>query len=250
MQALHPRVPASRGHLPEVLRKIKTNKSLKGILFDVDGTLAHSDDLHYKAFMDMLQNEGFQGGEPISREFFNTFIAGRHNPEIAADLFPGKTLEQRQSFSEEKEAYFREIAAQELAPIPGLLNFLRAVDAHDLRKVAVTNAPPRNVELMLAAIGLADYFEDVVFGEQCMRAKPHPEPYLVGLQRLSLSGAGDAVVFEDSPSGVRAGVAAGLPVVALATTQAPAALEAVGACMVIEDYHGIMPLLETGCAEA
>lgn len=49
------------GHLPDVLRKIKVNKTLKGILFDVDGTLAHSDDLHYKAFVDILQKEGFQG---------------------------------------------------------------------------------------------------------------------------------------------------------------------------------------------
>lgn len=49
------------GHLPDVLRKIKVGKSLKGILFDVDGTLAHSDDLHYQAFVDMLQKEGFQG---------------------------------------------------------------------------------------------------------------------------------------------------------------------------------------------
>lgn len=49
------------GHLPDVLRKIKVNKTLKGILFDVDGTLTHSDDLHYKAFVDILQKERFQG---------------------------------------------------------------------------------------------------------------------------------------------------------------------------------------------
>lgn len=132
----------------------------------------------------------------------------------------------------------------DLAPIPGLLEFLAIVDAQNLRKVAVTNAPPRNVGLMLDAIGLADYFEDIVYGEHCARAKPHPDPYLVGLERIGLSGAGDVVVFEDSPSGIRAGVAAGLPVVALATTQAPAALEEVGACMVVEDYHGIMHLLD------
>lgn len=56
------RTPA--GHLPDVLRNIKVNKSLKGILFDVDGTLTHSDDLHYKAFVDMLQEQRFQGLPP------------------------------------------------------------------------------------------------------------------------------------------------------------------------------------------
>lgn len=97
---------------------------------------------------------------------------------------------------------------------------------------------------MLQAIGLSGYFEDVVYGEHCTHAKPHPEPYLVGLQRLGLSGDGDAIVLEDSPSGVRAGVAAGLPVIGLATTQTPAALEAVGACMVVQDYNGILHLLD------
>lgn len=52
------------------------------------------------------------GGEPINRDFFNTCIAGRHNPDIAADLFPSKSLEEQQQFSEAKEAYFRKIAAQ------------------------------------------------------------------------------------------------------------------------------------------
>lgn len=138
----------------------------------------------------------------------------------------------------------------DLAPIAGLRDFLTAVSEQNLRKVAVTNAPPRNVALMLDAIGLADYFEDVVYGEHCERAKPHPDPYLVGLERIGLSGTGDVVVFEDSPSGVRAGVAAGLPVVALATTQPPTALEEAGACMVVEDYHSIIHLLDWSCDAA
>jgi hypothetical protein len=36
-------------------------KQVAGILFDVDGTLTHSDDLHFKAFVDLLQKENFKG---------------------------------------------------------------------------------------------------------------------------------------------------------------------------------------------
>jgi beta-phosphoglucomutase-like phosphatase (HAD superfamily) len=106
----------------------------------------------------------------------------------------------------------------------------------------VTNAPPQNVEFMLAAIGLSDYFEDIVYGEHCPRAKPHPDPYLIGLEKIGLS-ADNALVFEDSPSGIAAGVAAGLPVIAIATTQDSARLYEAGASLVIEDYHDVVQLI-------
>lgn len=92
------------------------------------------------------------------------------------------------------------VAAAELAPIPGLLELLRVVDSRSLRKIAVTNAPPKNVELMLEAIGLSDYFEDVVFGAHCPRPKPFPDPYLLGLEKIGLT-PDCTLVFEDSPAG-------------------------------------------------
>jgi hypothetical protein len=50
------------------------------------------------------------GGELITRDFFNASIAGRHNPHIAADLFPEESVEQHLAFSDNKEAYFRSLA--------------------------------------------------------------------------------------------------------------------------------------------
>lgn len=95
----------------------------------------------------------------------------------------------------------RMLHPSELKPIPGLLDFLSAVDKHSLRKIAVTNAPPKNVELMLEAIGLSDYFEDIVFGAHCPRPKPFPDPYLLGLEKIGL-GSDCTLVFEDSPAGM------------------------------------------------
>lgn len=88
----------------------------------------------------------------------------------------------------------------ELTPIPGLLELLSVVDSQSLRKIAVTNAPPKNVELMLDAIGLSDYFEEVVFGEHCARPKPFPDPYQLGLEKIGLT-PDCTLVFEDSPAG-------------------------------------------------
>ena len=52
----------------------------------------------------------FSGGEAISREFFNSRIAGRHNPDIAKELFPQSSEEDLTAFSNRKEALFRKLA--------------------------------------------------------------------------------------------------------------------------------------------
>jgi hypothetical protein len=85
--------------------------AVRGVLFDVDGTLTDSDDLHFRAFQELLLEAGHNGGVAISRAFFDARISGRHNPDIAADLFPAFDAAERAAFSERKEAYFRELAA-------------------------------------------------------------------------------------------------------------------------------------------
>lgn len=105
--------------------------------------------------------------------------------------------------------------------------------------IAVTNSTPANVDLMLTAIGLNARFETVIFGADCTRAKPHPDPYLAGLRFLGVRPE-NALIFEDSPAGVQAGVAAGVPVIAMATTQAPATLRQLGASHVAQDYRGLL----------
>jgi beta-phosphoglucomutase-like phosphatase (HAD superfamily) len=53
---------------------------------------------------------------------------------------------------------------------------------------------------MLRSLGMLQRFPTVVLGEECVRAKPFPDPYLGALKALGLQ-AGDAVVLEDSPTG-------------------------------------------------
>lgn len=108
-----------------------------------------------------------------------------------------------------------------------------------IRVAAVTNSTPDNVALMLDAIGLADTFEAVIFSANCARAKPHPDPYLAGLDFLDLRPE-KALVFEDSPAGVQSGVAAGVRVVGVATTQSPATLARLGASDIVSDYTNIL----------
>jgi HAD superfamily hydrolase (TIGR01509 family) len=91
-------------------------------------------------------------------------------------------------------------AGSKLQRMPGLTEFLAWLESRSLRKAAVTNAPRGNTELMLSALQLDKYFEAVVLGEECVRAKPHPDPYQQALQLLGLQPH-EAIVIEDSPAG-------------------------------------------------
>ncbi|KAJ7551451.1 hypothetical protein O6H91_06G016100 [Diphasiastrum complanatum] len=210
-------------------------EKLKAVLFDIDGTLAKSDPLHLLAFREMLQEVGFQGGVPIDEEFFQKHISGRHNHDIGVDLFPSWDEERRAKFLDDKESLFRSLAAKQLKPVAGLYRMSNWVKEHGLHRAAVTNAPRENAELMISALGLNDFFELLVIGNECERPKPFPDPYLKALKLFGIS-SDEAFAFEDSPSGLKAAVGAGLSVVGLTTGNPGPILLDAGASFLIENY--------------
>ena len=53
-----------------------------------------------------------------------------------------------------------------------------------MASIVVTNAPRANALMMLGALGIGDRFRGMIIGDEMANPKPHPEPYLVGLERL------------------------------------------------------------------
>lgn len=109
-------------------------------------------------------------------------------------------------------------------------------DERGLRKAAVTNAPRANAEQMLSAIDRLQWFDTLVIGDECSAAKPDPEPYLAAMRNLGVAPA-ECVAFEDSPSGARAAVAAGVFTVGILSTQPAESLVAAGCGTLVADFH-------------
>jgi beta-phosphoglucomutase len=177
---------------------------LKALIFDMDGTLVHSDPVHLEAFAEVLKAEGVD----INEEIYRSKIIGRTNEAIFASLLPHLPVEKHETYADEKEATFRRMA-QDLKPLEGLLDLLGWAEMRGIRIALVTNAPRLNADHMLEALGLAGRFEVEITIEEVERGKPDPLPYLTALERLGIQ-ADEAIAFEDSPSGMRAAKAAGL----------------------------------------
>jgi beta-phosphoglucomutase-like phosphatase (HAD superfamily) len=79
------------------------------------------------------------------------------------------------------------LAKEQLKPVDGLNELCKWIKDHGLKRAAVTNAPRPNAELMISILGLTDFFQFLVIGSECERAKPFPDPYLKGLELLGAS---------------------------------------------------------------
>ena len=177
---------------------------LKALIFDMDGTLVHSDPVHLEAFAAVLKDEGVA----IDHEIYRSKIIGRTNEAIFASLLPHLPVDRHEAYADEKEATFRRMATQ-LKPLEGLLDLLDWAEGSGIKIALVTNAPRLNADHMLEVLGLAGRFKVEITIEEVERGKPDPLPYLTAIERLGIS-AGEAIAFEDSPSGMRAAKAAGL----------------------------------------
>ncbi|MCC5639734.1 HAD-IA family hydrolase [Nostoc sp. CHAB 5844] len=203
---------------------------LAAILFDLDGTIVNTDPIHYKAWQQMLSSYSIE----IDETFYKSRISGRLNPEIVKDILPQLSVAEGQKFADDKEALFRQLASH-LQPLSGFAELIAWTDTHQLKRALVTNAPRLNAEFMLEVLGVKEVFHTVILAEDCTAGKPDPAPYQVALNKLEIN-AENAIALEDSPSGIRAAVAADIPTIGIASTHNPQILQAVGAFMAIPDF--------------
>jgi HAD superfamily hydrolase (TIGR01509 family) len=203
---------------------------LTAILFDLDGTIVNTDPIHYIAWREMLKNYSIE----IDENFYKSRISGRLNPAIIKDILPQLSPEDGVKFAEEKEALFREFAP-DLQPLAGFSQLIEWTKTHQLKRALVTNAPRLNVQFMLEILGIKEAFHTVVIAGEDIAGKPDPAPYQIALNNLGIQ-ATDAIALEDSPSGIRSAVSAGLRTIGIASTHNLLVLQEIGAFMAIPDF--------------
>lgn len=204
---------------------------LQTVLFDLDGTLANTDPIHQVIWRDILAPEGYV----VDDAFFQRYISGRLNGDLVRELLPHLSPEEGDQLAIDKEVRFRELAASQLQPMPGLADLLTWIRQRQLSTAVVTNAPRDNAEFMLGVLGLDNTFDRVIIAGELPRSKPDPLPYETAIAHFGVSPEA-AVVFEDSQTGIHAAVAAGITTIGVASTHAPADLYRYGAKLVIQDF--------------
>ncbi|HEY2946718.1 MAG TPA: HAD family phosphatase [Vicinamibacteria bacterium] len=197
---------------------------VRGVVFDLDGTLVDNMALHTEAFTVF----GRRHGLPRFDEEQRARLDGKRN----ADIFPvlcGRALapEELRAYADEKEGCYRELSRGRLRLVAGLDRLLTLLEARGIPCAVATSGPAENVEHTLRETGLSHRLPVVVRGDEVPRGKPHPDIFLVAAARIGVPPR-ECLAFEDSPAGVAAARAAGMVEVALTTSFSRAQFLAAG----------------------
>lgn len=219
-------------------------KGRKAALIDMDGVLYDSMKYHTLAWQRMMQELGVN----CTREEFYLYegMTGAATIQLLFNREFGKECpaERVKELYQRKTEYFREIGGNE--PMPGADRMLRALEQNGLKRVLVTGSGQLSLLDNLNKDYPGAFLEgNRVTAHDVTHGKPHPEPYLRGLEIAGVERE-SAIVIENAPLGVQAGKAAGIFTVAVTTGPIPREeFECAGADIIFPSMPAFADYLES-----
>lgn len=181
---------------------------IRALLFDLDGTLADTERLHWQAYRRVLLEYDVDVG---LEEYRRQWISLGEGPEYACRRYglPISPAELRAR----KSVLYRELIARGVPPMPGAREALERLGR--ARPLAVaTNTVREEAGQILRHLGLHGLLRATIVREDYARSKPAPDAYLRAAAILDMAPE-ECAVIEDTERGARAGLAAGMPVIAV-----------------------------------
>ena len=213
-------------------------KNAKAAIWDVDGTLVDTAELHFQAWQAVCREKG---RDFTRADFAATF--GQRNPEIIRTLFGERfSPEEIAAFGDRKEVLYRSEASKGVELLPGARRLVENLHQAGFAQAIGSSAPPANLELILRITGIARYFDAIISSEDTQRGKPDPQVFLLAAERLGVAPT-HCVVFEDAVAGVQAARAGGMKCVAVRCVghHSEASLRQAGADVVVDTLEGVSP---------
>ncbi|WP_068109895.1 HAD-IA family hydrolase [Tropicimonas marinistellae] len=213
---------------------------MKALIFDVDGTLTETEDLHRRAFNAAFSEAGLPWHWDVTLNRALLAVSGG----IERMTYFQSRLSEAERVGDEtinalyrrKRGHFERLLSEEGLPLrPGVEALIAAAAKAGVRRGIVTAASRESFRVVADGClpaPAAELFEVVITGSDVAAKKPDPEGYLAALAGLGVDAA-DAVVFEDSPVGFAAARAAGIPVVVSPSAHGPQGADYTGALAVV-----------------
>ena len=211
---------------------------IKAVIFDLDGTLVQTESLKARAYAEAVRRLGYpdttdeqvlelykeQIGQ--TRKVVSKFLMEKLGVEDQCRRLLEKSYG-NETWADEPwqvltrmrlEAYEEMIADPQVLrdqQWPHTVALLRSVRTAGCRTALATSSLTKEAHNVLSALGLEDQFEEVIGADQVTNPKPDPQIYLLAASRLGVPPE-ECMVIEDSPTGVTAGLAAGMNVIGVA----------------------------------
>lgn len=188
----------------------------QAILFDLDGLMAESEPLAEWAWNQFLARYGCQLSDQMMVDILGMRVID--SAELICQRF--QLPVDPEKASDQRDEIFLDAVPQRLQPCPGLASLLDELAERGIPLAVATSGHRRYATLALRTLGVADYFEAMVTGNEVEHGKPAPDIFLLAAERLGVPPA-RCVVLEDSPLGVAAAREAGMLVIAIPNQRIP-----------------------------
>jgi HAD superfamily hydrolase (TIGR01509 family) len=182
----------------------------RAVVFDLDGLMFNTEELYQEVGSKLLRRRG----HVFTQDLLDRMM-GRPSHVALQIMIDTHTLRATvEELLAETDEIFPEILRTRLAPMPGLVELMGALEQHGIPKGIATSSRRSFVEHVLGVFGYQPRFSPILTSEDITHGKPHPEIYLKAADRLGIE-PGETVVLEDSENGCKAAVAAGTITVAV-----------------------------------
>lgn len=183
-------------------------KDIKAVIFDLDGLLMDSEPLWGQVDYEMFEERGFKATEELFRKRLGT--GNIRTVEIYKEEFPFK--EGVEELVAEREKRFFKLLDKKIPPMAGVIELIEGLFAKGIKMAIATSGPHKErISRILVELGIDKFISKTVTGEELKRNKPEPDIFLLAAKKLEVNPE-ECLVFEDAPSGVEAGKAAGMEV--------------------------------------
>jgi beta-phosphoglucomutase len=210
---------------------------VSAITFDFNGTLSDAEPILCEIFRTLFA----ASGRPLSEQQYYDELAGLSDETIVATWL-GEGYPDIAGTVAERVSRYRELVADGSTIVEPVREAVRYAAAR-VPIAIVSGATLAEIAPVVEAAGLAPLFTAVVSADAVSVGKPHPESYLRALELLGV-GAGEAVAFEDTESGVASATGAGMRCIAVSGTLRPERLSRAEALVDAIDVDVLRRLLE------
>jgi HAD superfamily hydrolase (TIGR01509 family) len=185
---------------------------IQALIFDFDGLIVDTELPDYESWQEIYRSHGCElplhdWGQIVGGTGASDFDPHSHLEELC-----GQKLDREEVWISRRKQYLETISEQPV--LPGVLEYLDDADRLGLKLAVASSSPENWVRGHLARLGLYQRFGAIKTADDVARTKPDPELYLKALEALSVK-SNEAIVFEDSPNGVKAAKAADIFTVAV-----------------------------------
>jgi beta-phosphoglucomutase family hydrolase len=199
---------------------------LRAVIFDWDGVVVDSS-AHHERSWEIL---AAQRGLPLPADHFKRGF-GKKNNVIIPDLGWATEPAEVDALAHEKEEIYRSLVREKgIEPLQGVRELLAALQDAKIPCAIGSSTEQANLDCLLDMMDLRNFFRVIVSGEEVVHGKPDPSIFLLAAERLGFAPA-DCVVIEDALVGIEAAKRAGMPVLAVATTNPVEALGSADAAL-------------------